>query len=93
MKIGREKREKVSEIKRWTKNATTHREREKKEERRKKKRIETRFDFDFSCGCVPSKVSEKCTLAETERGVALAKTSSATKNIIRARGRNPPARE
>jgi len=61
--------------------------------RRKKKRIETRFDFDFSCGCVPSKVSEKCTLAETERGVALAKTSSATKNIIRARGRTPPARE
>jgi len=67
-----------------------------REERRKKKEEENRNSFRFRFlvrGCVPSKVSEKCTLAETERGVALAKTSSATKNIIRARRRKPPARE
>jgi hypothetical protein len=41
---------------------------------------------------VPSKVSEKYTLAETER-VALAKTSATATNDTRARRRTPPARE
>ena len=54
---------------------------ERRRKKKKKKRIETRFDFLFP---VPSKVSEKYTLAETER-VALAKTSATATNITRAR--------
>jgi hypothetical protein len=57
--------------------------RKKKEEREEEEEEENRNSFRFIIP-VPSKVSEKYTLAETER-VALAKTSATATNITRAR--------
>ena len=91
----KKKEETVSEIERKTKNAPigSARPPSKGEERRRRRRKKEESKLvSILITSVPSKVSEKYTLAETER-VALAKNSATATSDTRARRRTPPERE